>query len=244
MQQGIYSYFPLKRLFHYEWARLWRTDSIILCAIFFIIVLGIGYGSSFAGNDAASVAIITNGLPSIGRLFTVFFVVLSLGGDYSQGTFRKRLISGYGRVDILFSTFWMLIQGVVLFVVIAMVGLFLTQVVKGSGQMSYFTAPKLMNLMLIQLAHGSLAVFLITVIQRTGIAILMYFVADLVEGGIAIYFIIKLQDPGLGIFLPLNGSEMLASLPDDSPFWKYLPTPLYVLAFFLFSWFKIKKAEF
>jgi hypothetical protein len=51
MQQGIYSDFPLKRLFHYEWARLWRTDSIILCAIFFIIVFFIGFGSSFAGND-------------------------------------------------------------------------------------------------------------------------------------------------------------------------------------------------
>lgn len=244
MQQGIYSYFPLKRLFHYEWARLWRTDSIILCAIFFIIVLGIGYGSSFAGNDAASVAIITNGLPSIGRLFTVFFVILSLGGDYSQGTFRKRLISGYGRVDILFSTFWMLIQGVLIFAIFAFAALLIAQFVTGNNLISYFTGPKLMNLMLIQLVHGSLAVLLISVIQRTGIAILIYFVVGLVEGGIGIYFIIKLQDPGLGILLPLNGSEMLASLPDDSPFWKYLPTPLYVLGFFLISWFKIKKAEF
>lgn len=244
MQQGIYSDFPLKRLFHYEWARLWRTDSIILCAIFFIIVFFIGFGSSFAGNETAGVMIVTNGMPSVGRLFTVFFVILSLGGDYSQGTFRKRLISGYGRVDILFSTFWMLIQGVLIFAIFSFVALLIAQFVTGNNLISYFTGPKLMNLMLIQLVHGSLAVLLISVIQRTGIAILIYFVVGLVEGGIGIYFIIKLQDPGLGILLPLNGSEMLASLPDDSPFWKYLPTPLYVLAFFLISWFKIKKAEF
>jgi hypothetical protein len=180
----------------------------------------------------------------VGRLFTVFFVILSLGGDYSQGTFRKRLISGYGRVDILFSTFWMLIQGVLIFAIFSFVALLIAQFVTGNNLISYFTGPKLMNLMLIQLVHGSLAVLLISVIQRTGIAILIYFVVGLVEGGIGIYFIIKLQDPGLGILLPLNGSEMLASLPDDSPFWKYLPTPLYVLAFFLISWFKIKKAEF
>lgn len=244
MQQGIYSDFPLKRIFHYEWARLWRTDSIILSAIFFIIVIAIGYGSSFAGNDAAGVAIVTNGMPSVGRLFTVFFVILSLGGDYSQGTFRKRLISGYGRVDILFSTCWMLIQGVILFVLLAFVALLIAQFATGNNLLSYFTGPKLMNLMLIQLVHGSLAVLLISVIQRTGVAILIYFVVGLVEGGIAVYFIIKLQDPGLNILLPLSGGEMLASLPDDSPSWKYLPTPLYVLAFFLISWFKIKKAEF
>lgn len=244
MQQGIYSDFPLKRIFQFEWARLWRLDSIILCSIFFIIIVGIGYGSSFAGNEAAGVALITNGMPSLGRLFTVFFVILSLGGDYSQGTFRKRLISGYGRVDILFSTFWMLIQGVVIFVILAFIGLLLSQFATGNNLIAYFTGPKLMNLMLIQLVHGSLAVLLITLIQRTGIAILIYFVVGLVEGGIAIYFMIKLQDPGLSIFLPLNGSEIYTSLPDDAAFWRYLPTPIYVLLFFVISWLKIKKTEF
>jgi len=244
MQQGIYSDFPLKRLFKYEWARLWRTDSIILSAIFFIIILGVGYGASFAGNSAAGVVMISSGMPSLGRLFTVFFVILSLGGDYSQGTFRKRLISGYGRVDILFSTFWMLIQGVIIFVILAFVGLFIAQIATNNNQLDYFTGSKLMNLMLIQLVHGSLAVLLISVIQRTGIAILIYFVIGLVEGGFAIYFIVKLQDPGLSILLPLNGSEMYTSLPDDAAFWKYIPTPAYVFLFFLISWFKIKNAEF
>ena len=244
MQQGIYSDFSLKRIFHYEWARLWRTDSIILSSVFFIIVLGVGYGSSFTGNESAAVAMVSQGMPSLGRLFTVFFVILSLGGDYSQGTFRKRLISGYGRVDIMFSTFWILIQGVILFVLLAFIALLLTKFVTGINLMSYFTGSKIMNLMLIQLVHGSLAVLLISVIQRTGIAILIYFVVGLVEGGIAIYFMIKLQDPGLSILLPLNGSEIYASLPSDAPFWKYLPTPFYVLAFLFISWLKIKKAEF
>ena len=248
MQQAIYSNFPITRLLKWEWQRLIRTDLILLVSIFMVFLIVIGYSGTVElfreeGSRQANPVLISEGLPSISKLFVLFFVILSLGADFSQGTMRKRLLSGYARID-LFATAVMLLTGaIVLFSMMTIVAFGLVQLLRGVDLFYFWNHHLVANLLFSQLIAGCFGILLISLFQKTGMAIVFYFLTTFVESGLSLAFMFAWQIPDYSFFLPLSGTGNATSLKDF--LWYHDLVPAFWIGFFLWiSWWKFKTTEF
>ena len=248
MKQSLASNFPFSGVFAYEWQRLNRTDVWVITLVFAALLLILGFASTLEAlsgeGPMINPSLLEQGLPSLSGLFVAFFVMLGLGTEYRQGTFRKRLLNGYGRVDLLIVPLLMIAFSIVLFGLLTILSMLLVQVVSGFNMFHFWNSHLVANLLFKQVLIGSFGTMLVNITRTSGLAIVLYFVYGFLESILSLGLSFGLQEPSYSAFLPLNAGTSYAMLSESIQAWYDLIPALWVGVFMGISWLKIKTMEF
>ena len=248
MRQTLTSDFPFNRVFAYEWQRLNRTDVWVTALVFGALMLILGFASTLEAispeGTMINPSLLEQGIPSLSGLFVAFFVMLGLGTEYRQGTFRKRLLNGYGRVDLLMVPLLMIAFSMLIFSLLTILSLLLVQVVSGFNMFHFWNTHLVANLLFKQVLIGSFGTMLVNITRTSGLAIVLYFVYGFLESILSVGISFGLQEPSYSAFLPLNAGISYANLSESIQAWYDLVPAFWVAVFMGISWLKIKTMEF
>jgi hypothetical protein len=247
MQQAIYSNFPLSRVIRWEWQRFIRTDVLVLTLVLAAILSLLFYAGSVEAlqqDGKAAAAVIGAALPTISRLFIVFFMVLSLGADYGQGTFRKRLLSGYARVDLIMTKLVLLAFAMILFWVVMLFLLPVFQLLRGVDMLYFLNQNLVANILFGQVLFGAFAMMLVSITQKTGLSFVFYFVWGFIEDIAKIMMMLVLKKPDLAIYFPLTGAYNVLERAVEVGEWFLLVPMAWLLIFLMVTWLKVISTEF
>jgi hypothetical protein len=248
MKLTLASNFPFARVFTYEWRRLNRTDVWVIALVFCGLLLILGFASTLEAispeGTMINPSLLEQGIPSLSGLFVAFFVMLGLGTEYRQGTFRKRLLNGYGRVDLLMVPLLMIAFSILIFCLLTIFTLLLVQVVSGFDMFHFWNTHLIANLVFKQVLIGAFATLLVNITRTSGLAIVLYFVYGFLESILSLGLSLGLQEPSYSAFLPLNGGTSYAMLSEGLQAWYDLVPAFWVAVFMGVSWLKIKNMEF
>jgi hypothetical protein len=248
MKGSLTSTFPFGRIFRYELLRLNRIDVWVTGIIFSIILLILGFASTLnelsGEGPMINPLLLEQGFPSLAGLFMVFFVMLGLGTEYRQGTFRKRLLNGYSRVDLMFVPLLMIFFAMLIFSLIVISTMLIVQIISGYDMFHFWNTHILANLLLRQLLIGAFGGMLVHLTRTAGLAIVIYFVYGFLESILSLGFSFALQEPGLSAYLPLNLGSSFRMLNENQQTWFDLVPAIWTGLFMGISWLRVKNTEF